>query len=60
MNVFDQRHKWGPVKRDGVMISRTCRVCGRTDTYETFIPDAFLDEVWENLTRTNIYRAMFR
>ena len=58
MNVWDGRHRWGPVVRDGLFIRRTCSACGRTDSYETLIPDVFVDELVRNFTKPNSYRAL--
>jgi len=60
VSVFDRRHKWGEVVREGIYITRTCRVCGRTDRYETLIPDAFIEPVTGPLTTPNPYRDLFR
>jgi len=58
--IFDRRHRWGEVVREGVYISRTCRVCGRTDRYETLVPDAFIDAMIRQSLQRNIYRELFR
>ena len=59
MRLLDRRHKWGEPVEKGVYIERTCRVCGRTDRYERFLPDYVIDQFIENLTKPNPYRTIF-
>ena len=60
MSVFDRRHRWGEPERKGILLSRTCRVCGLTNTIETLVPDAFIEALLRIATKPNPYRTMFR
>ncbi len=58
MTIFDRRHRWGEPERHGSRISRTCRVCGKTDTYDTLIPDAVIEAFLRNAIAPNVYRTL--
>ena len=57
---LDGRHKWDGGVRDGARVTHTCRACGRVETYELIVPDAFLDALISSLSAPNPYRSMFR
>jgi hypothetical protein len=59
MRGLDGRHRWVLVERDGARVTHTCRVCGRTETFELLVPDAVLDEMYRVATAPNPYRTMF-
>jgi len=60
MKVFDGRHKWGAAVHAGARITRTCQVCGRTDSYETIVPDGFVAKMIEFAQKPNPYRQLVK
>lgn len=59
MKGLDGRHRWEVTERKDARITHTCRVCGRTATFELLIPDLVIAELATFLARPNPYRALF-
>ena len=57
---LDGRHRWEITERKAATVTHTCRVCGRTVTFELFVPDAIVETIIAIAFAPNPFRALVR